>query len=366
MASPPTPTKKSALSIYQNFLEMLINVGVPNDARWCSLILYFREMKDYTHFSNGQKSAILALLAETLSKKQFSESDLHNVLSEYKKIAVGPCIKTVDELMREASSMISSFQELLTTRYDNIHNLEELTINVVESELDQEKLVAKLRNAFKSVKSQLENDMRSLEHLATCDGLTTIGNRRAFDAFLTKALEPWAARGRQLGMALFDIDFFKRFNDEHGHRIGDQVLQLVAKYIARSAQTLIDDSSESLAARYGGEELALLVSGPEATRLPEIAESIRLAICNFNFVLRDTDGKVVEDSLHITVSVGVARCRQEWGASARDSLVDYSDKAMYAAKQAGRNRTMVYAPKAKEGFRLVTLDADGKREGKTD
>jgi PleD family two-component response regulator len=98
-----------------------------------------------------------------------------------------------------------------------------------------------------------------------------------------------------------------------------------------------------------------VVSGPSAVRLPELAESIRITIRDFNFLIRDAAGNVVESSLQITLSAGVALCRPEWHGAYQDNLFDAADKALYAAKQTGRNRTMCNDPEARNGHRLVTL-----------
>lgn len=343
----------NANSVYQNIFKMLDKAGVPDSTTWRSLILYFRELKDYSHMSDSQKAEIQSLLSKTLEGKDYSEKGLHAVLAEYQNIIIGPHKKRVDELLREASVVIGNFQNLLTARYGNLEDLEELTISSVETLSDESALVERLRGAFEGVKSLLENDIRSLENLATLDSLTNIPNRRAFDDFMVNAVGDWQHKGREISVALFDIDFFKRFNDQHGHRIGDQVLQLVAKYIARQVQPLLERGNIAIAARYGGEEFVLAVSGPSCDQLPEIVEGIRTAISNFNFLIRDTNGNVVENGLRITVSAGISRCWDGWKGAFAENLIDGADKALYYAKSQGRDKAALFSPEHPDDFQIV-------------
>ncbi len=346
--------KQSSIALYKNIFDMFDKGGMPADTRWCSLILYLREMKDYTHYSDVQKARIQALLARVLQEKDFSEDRLHSILEEYKHITVEPYQQRIDNLFREANEILTNFQDLLNTRYGSIETLEKETIEAVEGEVRGEALLLRLRNAFADVKNLMENDISSLEKLATCDPLTDLANRRAFDSFMQSAVDEWRNEQRPLAIALFDIDYFKHFNDEHGHRIGDQVLQLVGKCLTKYADA-VPGGNSVLAARYGGEEFALAVSGPDADHLPELAEKIRIAIRDYQFLIRDVEGNVVENALRITISAGVASCYPEWRGSWLENLVDSADRALYAAKQTGRDRTMRFDPTSRHSYRLVTL-----------
>ena len=336
------PFKKNAVDIYSDLLEVLKRAGVPHDTRWCSLVFYFREMKDYSHLSDSQKARIQDLLSQTLEMRDYSEERLHKVLAEYHSIFVESYKQKIDNLLQEASVVIGNFHKLLSDRYGNINDLESFTLNSVAEEADRESsLVGKLRGAFNSVKALLENDIHSLENLANLDELTKLANRRAFDSFMEQAIGQWEKEGRPLAIALFDIDHFKNFNDQHGHRIGDQALQVVANHIVRLSEPLARNDSRTLVARYGGEEFILAVSGPEAASLPTVVSEIVAAMRKFNFIIRDLSGNVVENGLHITVSVGIAECCQDWHGAFMENLMDCADKAMYQAKTQGRDRAMI-------------------------
>ncbi len=345
------PPKKSTTEVYKSILEMLSRAGVPDDTRWCSLVFYFREMKDYSHLSDSQKARIQALLSETLEKRDYSEERLYKVLSEYQGILVESYKLKIDDLLREASAVIGNFHQLLSARYGNINDLENFTLRSVEETSDESALVEKLRGAFNGVKSLLENDIRSLETLASRDGLTNLANRRALDAFLEPAVTLWEQKRRPLAVAMFDIDHFKNFNDQHGHRIGDQVLQVVGKHISRMAAPLTANNGQALAARYGGEEFVLAVSGPGVDALPKIVGEILAAVRNFNFLIRDANGNVVENGLHITISAGIALCNPDWRGSFLENLMDSADKALYQAKKDGRDRALIFEPGPPPSFR---------------
>ncbi|MCK1386620.1 diguanylate cyclase [Bradyrhizobium sp. 21] len=171
-----------------------------------------------------------------------------------------------------------------------------------------------------------------LETLAIEDGLTGLGNRRRFDERLK---EEWARAYRErssLSLLMIDVDHFKSYNDEYGHPAGDACLRLVAQIIAAEMQRPGD-----LAARYGGEEFAMLLPNTDAAGCARIGDRIRRAI---------SDAGLVHTSNHasgyVTVSLGGAACRPALERTAGvTSLVEAADQALYAAKEAGRNRLMM-------------------------
>lgn len=349
-----TPT-----SPYSAVLDMLTRAGVPDDTRWRSLILYFREMKDYSHLSDRQKSEIQALLAQVLAEKDFSEKRLGELLSDYHSVTVRPFTAKIDEMLREAEGVVTLFRELLETRYGNIEALESFTITTVEEGGPGDSMADKLRSAFGKIKKLVETDMQELENLANNDALTEIANRRALDVFLKEIISKWRTCDANLSLALFDIDHFKKFNDTHGHRIGDQVLRMVAKQIASLVSPLEADGNAVITARYGGEEFAVAIYGPGARKLPRLADDIRNAISEFNFLIRNAEGEVLENGLKVTVSAGVAECLRDWSGSIQENLLDSADKALYAAKGAGRNIVMTCKESEESGFRQVTRKQAG-------
>jgi diguanylate cyclase (GGDEF)-like protein len=161
-----------------------------------------------------------------------------------------------------------------------------------------------------------------LERQAQTDVLTGLANRRGFRDALLRAsagLHPAAS----LGVLVIDIDHFKRVNDRYGHGTGDAILQHVAAYVARVA------GAGAIVARYGGEEFVVALTGHDIARAGTIAERIRTAVgASFG----------PESPLPaVTVSIGVA----SGPAIALEALVAEADRALYRAKEAGRNRVML-------------------------
>jgi diguanylate cyclase (GGDEF)-like protein len=152
------------------------------------------------------------------------------------------------------------------------------------------------------------------------DGLTRLFDRGSFEADLTYSL--W--RRQRVALVIVDIDHFKRVNDTFGHRVGDEVLRSVAKVILDQC-----DGKQRIGYRYGGEELALILTGDNAARSPELAETIRGTVESLRFKGND---------LFVAVSIGVA---QAGGDRDNDSLVKRADSGLYLAKQQGRNRVVI-------------------------
>jgi diguanylate cyclase (GGDEF)-like protein len=164
-----------------------------------------------------------------------------------------------------------------------------------------------------------------LKHQAVRDGLTGLYNRREFGKLLGQAI---ARAGRLHGtfaLLLFDIDHFKKLNDTYGHPAGDAALRNTAQVFERHMRE--DDQ----AARYGGEEFAAILPGADLAGAVRLAERVREAIEASRLVFEGA-------RLHVTVSLGVA----VWPDDARDDegLVAAADRALYGAKQGGRNRVV--------------------------
>jgi diguanylate cyclase (GGDEF)-like protein len=162
---------------------------------------------------------------------------------------------------------------------------------------------------------------------STLDQLTGLLNRRALDARFAEICEQAALSGQPVSVVLADIDRFKRVNDEHGHAIGDAVLRDVSYVLRNSLRSF------ELLYRYGGEEFLLLLPGADEDAAVRIASTLRGAIES-----RRPAG------LFVTASFGVASAAGDSGDLAR--LLDRADEALYAAKDAGRNRVKRPGPAA--------------------
>jgi two-component system cell cycle response regulator len=167
------------------------------------------------------------------------------------------------------------------------------------------------------------------QRLATVDPLTTLLNRRAFLASLETELERSSRLGYPLSVLLMDIDHFKQINDRFGHASGDAVLAAVGRMLAQQLRKV------DLVARWGGEEFVTALSGTGEDNAAAVAERLRHQLTQLS--VRATDGSVIP----VTASFGVAVYNAREGI---DVVVDRADRAMYAAKNAGRNQVKVAAP----------------------
>lgn len=169
-----------------------------------------------------------------------------------------------------------------------------------------------------------------LEKLALTDELMEIGNRRAFDQELDREWKRTLRHGSQISLLLLDLDHFKSFNDLYGHQVGDDCLRTIAFAVKRAVR------AADLPARYGGEEIAVILPETESTDACEVAERVRLEIEN----LQITHEGNADGGYRVTASVGVATALARCGGTMRmpESLILATDNALYRAKREGRNR----------------------------
>lgn len=189
----------------------------------------------------------------------------------------------------------------------------------------------KLEEHVMSAKKRAEQQAREAALLASTDELTALANRRAFFRHLDRQVQAANDFGWPLAVAIFDVDHFKLVNDEHGHTVGDRVLQLVA---SRSVAVV---RSGDLVGRLGGEEFGILMPGASAEDATAVAERLRLAIEGPVPAAGDGGSEALPT---VTVSVGIAAHVR--GQSSGDLLTG-ADRALYAAKSAGRNRVRLAA-----------------------
>jgi diguanylate cyclase (GGDEF)-like protein len=167
-----------------------------------------------------------------------------------------------------------------------------------------------------------------LDYLAKTDGLTGIYNRGYFHDVSKNILNSVDKKDTNISMIMMDIDLFKGLNDNHGHHVGDLVLQKsveICKSILRE---------KDIIGRVGGEEFSIMLPDTTLLEAEKIAERIRAAIANFNFEHEDM-------KVSTTVSLGVASVHQI-NSKSLEELLQISDQALYQAKADGRNRVRVY------------------------
>jgi diguanylate cyclase (GGDEF)-like protein len=174
---------------------------------------------------------------------------------------------------------------------------------------------------------QLEHRNRDLERISALDTLTQIANRGRFDGALRQEWRRCARDESPLSLVFCDIDYFKRFNDTYGHQAGDECLVRVAQAMDETLNRPAD-----LVARYGGEEFIALLVDTDVEGARMLAERMRARIESLRVEHRASDV-----CPYLTVSLGVATIVPQVAVRPED-LVDLADRALYAAKEGGRNR----------------------------
>ena len=179
--------------------------------------------------------------------------------------------------------------------------------------------------------ADLEKANEELARLSAIDGLTGIANRRTFDQFLAREWARLLRTGESLSVLLLDVDHFKLLNDTHGHQHGDLCLAQVGSQLRRVVKRRTD-----LVARYGGEEFAVVLPTTRAVDAMTLAEKLRQSILDLK--LSNAQSPVMP---FLTVSIGIGTVRKGECSSVEEFL-DLIDRALYAAKKAGRNRVTFF------------------------
>ncbi|AZD32227.1 GGDEF domain-containing protein [Pseudomonas chlororaphis] len=187
--------------------------------------------------------------------------------------------------------------------------------------------------------------------MAFRDELTGLPGRRALNERMQRL-------GRNYVLAMSDVDHFKKFNDTHGHDVGDQVLRLVASKLSKV-------SGGGRAYRYGGEEFAVVFAGKTLEECMPHLEVIRETIANYNIQLRNQENRPQDDqqgrqrrgaaaasSVSVTVSIGVAERQMEHRSP--EEVLKSADQALYSAKGAGRNCVMAFGQNRRGAVRMDT------------
>lgn len=180
-------------------------------------------------------------------------------------------------------------------------------------------------------KAQLAEQLRlanvALAEQATTDALTGLPNRRAFDDAFVREIARSERHRKPLTLAVLDVDHFKQFNDTYGHATGDEVLKTVGATLMRTLRTT------DLGARFGGEEFAVILPETDLSGALVAAERIRRAI-------GDSSIDVPQGKVGVTVSIGTVTYNPHRGSATPAKLFEMADKALYCAKQQGRNRVV--------------------------
>lgn len=294
-----------------DFLQAVQSEGAAFDWQLCIVIQGKIELLHCMGFCDSRQLWIILAhnqveAARVLDEMTLIQNEQTGMLRAALKYASRAAQSTKDE---------SQFEEL-TRLYNDLGRIQrELSQRNAELEILRTKLEAK--------QSELLEANAKLDALATLDGLTGIANRRTFQARLE--LECARATRYQLpmGLLLLDVDHFKSLNDTFGHQAGDDILKILGRILASTPR------NTDLAARFGGEEFALILVNTNRIDAEAAAERLRARIEAELWPHRA-----------VTVSIGVASIQSDTASAVE--LIEQADKALYQSKAKGRNRATHY------------------------
>ena len=338
--TPRNPGKTNKLHCFDGICETMDKLGVPRNSKWRALILFMRSMKDYDIYSPEQKRQIQELVVNVLKERDLTEERFDELSRKTEEIITSPWRMRLQTALSDLSRAINDSRGMILRRKGALQQLETSTVETVQSGKDIDSVLEDIRRGFQDVVRYMEEDAENLARLSFTDSLTGLNNRRAFEEALSRAIHRATTLKKPLCMLMADVDHFKVFNDRHGHLIGDQALSTVAAVI-RECQRQVDHGGKVFSARYGGEEFTLIAQDMTLKQGVALAEHLRQRIENYNFIVRDVDGGILDSGIKLTISLGVATLGA-WTDSLEQRLVNAADEALYEAKQAGRNCVMPY------------------------
>ncbi|WP_417671760.1 diguanylate cyclase [Roseibium sp.] len=236
-------------------------------------------------------------------------------------------IREVDAELIAAPGSIKVYEQKVTS--GDGRNVRDVVVYKTSMELEGDPVVSTV-GAVVDVTEERALQAR-LEEQAMTDPLTGIPNRRKFMEMIRNELQRSGRFGHPLSIVTVDIDHFKSVNDVHGHDRGDEVIKIVANCLERGVRENID-----LAARMGGEEFALLLPETDAEGAMTVSERIREMIEAERIVFGGT-------TISVTISAGTSTAPAGHTNIRADQLLVQGDKALYASKRGGRNRTTAYS-----------------------
>ena len=305
----------------------------------------------YAYFS-GRDPELKKKLDDRLSQaKPISSEECEEIFANYFQIdkdalaigaasdRIGSVTDQIIKYVRASIGVTGNFDNVLTEVSDSLGSVsssdalgelvKRLANETKEVHSDSKKLVGALAQS-KSEITELRRQLECATSEALTDALTGLGNRRYFDERLNAEIQEHQEDDSELCLLLVDIDHFKRFNDTHGHAVGDQVLRVIARVLTDRVR------GRDSACRFGGEEFAIILPETKLEDAETVANQIRTMLAARKLTNKSTGA----DFGTITASLGVASHQPGEPMAA---FVDRADKALYRAKNNGRNQVVVDA-----------------------
>jgi len=283
--------------------------------------------KDFENFLQNLDSR-LAKLQGYLSESQTQQLDWQGTSSELDK-QVRKQVLSISKEVRDSSDIdhlkvsVSGHLDTIISSMDDFVSAEDNRVDEMNKQMEamQHRLVA-METEAGEIRARLKVERTK----ALTDVLTGLSNREAYEERLQMEFERWKRYRQPAAIVVGDIDLFKQVNDNYGHLAGDKVIQIIAKEITNRIR------KTDFVARYGGEEFVIILPETEIKDVIPVMEKTREMISRLPFHFRD-------EKVQITMSFGVSEFQDKSSAA---EIFDLADKALYKAKQNGRNRVEVY------------------------
>jgi diguanylate cyclase len=315
-----------------------------------------RNFEIWYQYATGYNPILNRTINDTLAQKgTLEQSDIERIYDTYLSpgratdrldsvsarmaAEITQVLATINAAAGTATSYTASLadaSEQLQGASNNLHGgsdglalravIERLIAGAKEMETNNRKLEARLTASREEIE-QLQQNLEVVRTESLTDPLTTLANRKFFDAELERAVAEAKAGYEPLALLMCDVDHFKAFNDRFGHLTGDQVLRLVAISVKQIVK------GQDIAARYGGEEFAVALPKTALRSAVSVADQIRRAVMNKELMKRSSGERLGR----VTISIGAALLRP---TDTPQSLIERADKCLYAAKRNGRNQVI--------------------------
>lgn len=332
-------------------------LGISGDADWMAMVLFVRNILNRIEaLSPRQRKELQAMVFSSIDQKNLSKENFDFIISTIEQGLEDNCAKRVRS-QKDACSLEKAFSQLMETelretldqareksskRGESFSEFGDKTVDALLKGEKRESIVKEIQVMVKSIITDLEEEAqmwerkaKQLEIRANYDPLLVhLYNRRALDMKLDQILDRHKDSPFPVCLMIIDVDHFKsKVNDAFGHQVGDEILKSLAKIIHTHAE-----QAKGFAARYGGEELVVVLENHDLKSAWEIAEEIRAHVEKYHFNPR-VSSYTRSQSIRVTVSIGVAQLAEGWPM---ENLIEAADKAMYKAKRTGRNKVLAF------------------------
>ena len=268
--------------------------------------------------------------------KQFvlnGASDKFDEIGNGLNLLVHQTLDSIQQTENSANNSATKFSDQ-SKKLANVSDVSEVK-DIVQGLIAETKQLANASSGLKNQLNdtnqeiaQLRTDLEKMKEAAQTDALTGLLNRRAFDLEMAALIAKSEQCAQKTFLLLLDLDHFKRINDTCGHLVGDKVLRYTAKLLQQFVK------GDDMAARYGGEEMAILLRNVDEPQATKVANDIREALAKSRLQRKDNGESIGQ----VTVSIGLSAVKVGDNA---ETLIERADTALYKAKEAGRNLVVV-------------------------